>query len=207
MANAGDPLGSGLVTSLARPGGNVTGLSLMSPDLGGKRLELLKEVLPQVSSVGVLWNAVNPYSAILFKETQSAAQLFGIELQSIEVRSPNNFDSAFAAVTPQRLGALITVEDPLTFSHRTRIADFAASNRLPAIHGLREFVDAGGLLSYGASQADLYRRAAGYVAKILKGAKPADLPIQQPTKFELIVNLKAEGARSRNSSYSARPRR
>ena len=137
----------------------------------------------------MIWNGANPYSALVFKETKSAAQMFGIDLQSIEVLGPDDFDSALPAAAQQRLGALITVEDPLTYSHRKRIADFAASNRLPAIHGLREYAEAGGLMSYGASQADLYRRAAGYVEKILKGAKPADLPVEQPTKFELVVNL------------------
>jgi ABC-type uncharacterized transport system substrate-binding protein len=194
MTTAGDPLGSGLVTSLARPGGNVTGLSLMAPDLGGKRLELLKEVLPGVFRVGILWNAANPYSALVFKETASAARILGIELQSIEVRSPDDFDGALAASTRLLVGALITVEDPLTVGHRKRIADFAAINRLPAIYGLREFVDAGGLMAYGAHLADLQRRAAGYVDKIIKGAKPADLPVEQPTKFELVVNLKTAKA-------------
>jgi putative ABC transport system substrate-binding protein len=194
MTTAGDPLGSGLVTSLARPGGNVTGLSLMAPDLGGKRLELLKEVLPGVFRVGILWNAANPYSALVFKETESAARLLGIEIQSIEVRSPDDFDGALAASTRLLVGALITVEDPLTVGHRKRIADFAASNRLPAIYGLREFVDAGGLMAYGAHLADLQRRAAGYVDKIIKGAKPADLPVEQPTKFELVINLKTAKA-------------
>jgi putative tryptophan/tyrosine transport system substrate-binding protein len=194
MTAAGDPLGSGLVASLARPGGNVTGLSLMAPDLGGKRLELLKEVLPQVSRVGILWNATNPYSALVLKETESAAQIFRIQLQSIEVRSPDDFGSALPTATQLRVGALITVEDPLTFSHRKFIADFAASNRLPAIYGLKEFVEAGGLMAYGADLADSYRRAAGYVDKILKGAKPADLPIEQPTKFEFVINLKTAKA-------------
>ncbi len=194
MTSAGDPLGSGLVTSLARPGGNVTGLSLMAPDLGGKRLELLKEVLPGVFRVGILWNAANPYSALVFKETASAARILGIELRSIEVRSPDDFDGALAASTRLLVGALITVEDPLTVGHRKRIADFAAINRLPAIYGLREFVDAGGLMAYGAHLADLQRRAAGYVDKIIKGAKPADLPVEQPTKFELVVNLKTAKA-------------
>ncbi len=194
MTTAGDPLGSGLVISLARPGGNVTGLSLMAPDLGGKRLELLKEVLPGVFRVGILWNAANPYSALVFKETESAARILGIELRSIEVRSPDDFDGALAASTRLLVGALITVEDPLTVGHRKRIADFAAINRLPAIYGLREFVDAGGLMAYGAHLADLQRRAAGYVDKIIKGAKPADLPVEQPTKFELVVNLKTAKA-------------
>jgi putative ABC transport system substrate-binding protein len=191
MTSAGDPLGSGLVTSLAQPGGNVTGLSLMAPDLAGKRLELLKDVFPKVSRVGILWNATNPYSALVFKETQSAAPVLGIQLQSIEVRTPDDFDSALPAATRQHVDALITVEDPLTVNYRKRVADFAASNRLPAIYGLREFVDAGGLMAYGAHLVDLYRTAAGYVDKILKGAKPADLPVQQPTKFELVINMQA----------------
>ena len=194
MTAAGDPLGSGLVASLARPGGNITGMSLMAPDLGGKRLELLIELLPQLSRVGILWNATNPYSALVFKETKSAAQVLRIELQSVEVRNPDDFDSALATATRQRVSALITVEDPLTVGQRKRIADFTASNRLPAIYGLKEFVAAGGLMAYGANLADLYRRAAGYVDKILKGAKAADLPIEQPTKFELVINLKTAKA-------------
>jgi putative ABC transport system substrate-binding protein len=194
MANAGDPLGSGLVTSLARPDGNVTGMSLMAPDLGAKRLELLKEVLPGISRAGILWNAANPYSALVFKETENAAPIFGIQLQSIEVRSPNDIDTNLPAAMQQHIGALITVEDPLTFSHRKQIADFAANNQLPTINGLREYVHVGGLMSYGANLADLYRRAAGYVEKLLKGAKPADLPVQQPTKFDLVINLKTAKA-------------
>ena len=190
MAAAGDPLGSGLVASLARPGGNVTGMSLMAPDLGGKRLELLKELLPRLARVAVLWNAANPYAAIVFKETQTAGPTLGIEVQSLEVRGPDDFDGAFGIARRQRPDALITVEDPLTFSHRKRIADFAIGQQLPSLHGIREFAAAGGLMSYGASLADLYRRAAGYVDKILRGAKPADLPVQQPSKFEFVVNLK-----------------
>ena len=166
----------------------------MAPDLGGKRLELLKEVLPGVFRVGILWNAANPYSALVFKETESAARILGIELRSIEVRSPDDFDGALSASTRLLVGALITVEDPLTVGHRKRIADFAAINRLPAIYGLREFVDAGGLMAYGAHLADLQRRAAGYVDKIIKGAKPADLPVEQPTKFEFVINLKTAKA-------------
>jgi ABC-type uncharacterized transport system substrate-binding protein len=193
MVNAGDPLGSGLVASLARPGGNVTGMSLMAPDLGAKRLELLQELLPQVSRVGILWNAANPYSALVFKVTESAAPKFGIQLHSIEVRSSNDIDSRLPA-TKHLVDALIVVEDPLTFGQRKPIADFATSNKLPAIYGLREYVDVGGFVSYGANNADLYRRAAGYVDKILKGAKPSDLPVQQPTKFELVINLKTAKA-------------
>jgi ABC-type uncharacterized transport system substrate-binding protein len=196
MTAAGDPLGSGLVASLARPGGNVTGMSLMVPDLGGKRLELLKELLPRLVRVAVLWNAANPYPAIVFKETQAAGLTLGVEVQSLEVRSPDDFDSAFETARRQRPDALISVEDPLTFSHRKRIADFALADRLPSLHGLREDAEAGGLISYGANLPDLFRRAAGYIDKILKGAKPADLPVQQPTKFELVINLKTAKALS-----------
>jgi putative ABC transport system substrate-binding protein len=194
LTSAGDPLGSGLVTSLARPGGNVTGLSLMQSDVGGKRLEMLKEVVPQVSRVGILWNAANPYSALVFKEAQSAAQILGVQLQSIEVRSPDDLDPALRALMQQNLGALITVGDPFVHAYRRRIADFAASNRLPAIYSSREFAEAGGLMAYGAHLADLNRRAAGYVDRILKGATPADLPVEQPTKFELVINLKTAKA-------------
>jgi putative ABC transport system substrate-binding protein len=194
MTSAGDPLGSGLVASLAQPGGNVTGLSLMVPDIGGKRLELLKELVPRISRVAVLWNAANPYSAHVLRETESAARTSGIEVQSLEVRGPNDFDKVFEAARLQHPDALITVEDPLTVNYRNQIADFAATNRLPAIHGVREFVEAGGLMAYGASLSDLYRRAAAYVDKILRGTKPADLPIQQPTKFEFVINLKAAKA-------------
>jgi len=190
MTSAGDPLGSGLVTSLARPGANVTGLSLMAPELGGKRLELLKEILPGLNRVAIIWNAANPYSALVFKETQRAAQVLNIQVHSLEVRHPGELGDALEAATRQHASALITVEDPLTLNHRQQIADFAAKNRLLAIYGLREFADAGGFLTYGAHIADLMRRSAGYVDKILKGAKPADLPVEQPTKFELVINLK-----------------
>jgi putative ABC transport system substrate-binding protein len=194
MTAAGDPMGSGLVASLARPGGNVTGMSLMAPDLGGKRLELLKELLPRLSRVAVLWNAANPYPALVFKETQAAGRTLGIEVQSLEVRGPDDLDGAFEAARRQHPDALISVEDPLTGTYRKRIADFAVADRLPSLYGLKEDVEAGGLLSYGANLADLFRRAAGYVDKILKGAKPTDLPVEQPTKFELVINLKAAKA-------------
>jgi putative ABC transport system substrate-binding protein len=193
LVNAGDPVGSGLVTSLARPGGNITGMSLMAPDLVGKRLELLKELLPLLYRTGILWNGANPYSAVVFNEMESAAPKIGIELHSIEVRSPADIDAMLPAAK-HRFDALITVEDPLTYGQRKRIADFAVSNRLPSIFGLREYVDAGGLMSYGTNNAALYRRAAGYVEKILKGAKPPDLPVMQPTKFDLIINLKTAKA-------------
>jgi putative ABC transport system substrate-binding protein len=194
MTAAGDPLGSGLVASLARPDGNVTGMSLMATDLGAKRLELLKEVVPRLSRVVVLWNADNPYSVLVFKETQAGGRTLGIEVRSLEVRGPDDFDSAFEAAKGLRPDALITVEDPLTGDHRTRIAEFTARQQLPSLHGIRDFVAAGGLISYGPSIADLFRRAAYYVDKILRGAKPADLPVQQPTKFEMVINLKTAKA-------------
>jgi putative ABC transport system substrate-binding protein len=194
MLAAGDPVGSGLVTNLARPGGNVTGLSLMVPDLGGKRLELLKELLPQMSRVAVLWNAANPYPALVFKETLGAAETLGIEVQSLEVRAPDDFGGAFQAAERQRPEALIMVEDPLTMDFRSQIADFALAHQLPAMNGFREFVDAGGLMAYGASLSDLLRRAAEYVDKILRGAKPGDLPVEQPTKFQLLINLRTAKA-------------
>jgi putative ABC transport system substrate-binding protein len=194
MTGAGDPLGSGLVASLAQPGGNVTGMSLMAPDLGGKRLELLKEVLPRVSRVAVLWNAGNPSSALAFKETQAAGRTLGIQVQSLEVRDPDDFDGAFKSARRLRPDALVTVEDPLIISHATRIAEFTTGQQLPSVHGVREFIAAGGLISYGTNLTDVLRRAAGYVDKILKGAKPADLPVQQPTKFEMVINLKTARA-------------
>jgi putative ABC transport system substrate-binding protein len=193
MTAAGDPLGSGLVPSLARPGGNVTGMSLM-PGIGGKRVELLKELLPRLSHVTVLWNASNPHPTIVFKETQAAGQTLGIEVQSFEVRAGDDFDGAFEAARKRRTDALITVEDPLTFDYQKRIADFALIERLPSLFGTRDYVAAGGLMSYGTNLFDLVRRAAGYVDKILRGAKPADLPVQQPATFELVINRKTAEA-------------
>jgi putative ABC transport system substrate-binding protein len=190
MMSAGDPVGSGLVVSLAQPGGNVTGMSLMAPDLGGKRLELLKELLPGISRVAVLWNAANPYSALVFKETGGAAQTLGVELQSLEIREPPDLDAALEAATAQHADALITVEDPLTSDLRKKIAEFAADHRLPTVSGLRVFADSGFLITYGADLADINRRSVVYADKILKGAKPSDLPVEQPTKFELVINLK-----------------
>ena len=194
MAPAGDPVGSGLVTSLARPTENVTGLSLMAPDVDGKRLELLKELLPRLSRVAIIWNAANPYPPQVFRETKKAADALGIEIQSLEVTGPHDFSKALGALEVQQPDGLITVEDPLTLDRREQIASFAAAKKLPAIYGVREFVQAGGLMAYGASFSDLRRRAAVYVDKILKGATPAHLPIQQPTKFELLINLKAAAA-------------
>lgn len=190
MTAAGDPLSSGLVASLAHPGGNVTGLSLMVPDIAGKRLELLREILPRLARVAVLWNAANPYPAIVFKETQAAGKRLGIEVQSLEVRSPDDFNDAFEKARRQRPDALVEIEDPLTISLYKRIVKFAAAEHLPSLHGDGREVEAGGLISYGASIPDLFHRAAGYVDKILRGARPADLPVEQPTKFELVINVK-----------------
>jgi|SRR5579872_1204779 len=194
MTSAGDPLGSGLIASLARPGGNVTGLSLMAPDLGGKRLELLRQIVPGLARVAVVWNAANPYPRLVLKQTENAAQQLKIEVQSLEVRVPDDVSSALDAAVRNKADGLISVEDPLTQSQRRLIADFAINNRLPAMSGVRDFADAGGLLSYGPDLGDLYQRAAGYVNKILNGAKPSDLPVEQPTKFELVINLKTAKA-------------
>jgi putative tryptophan/tyrosine transport system substrate-binding protein len=194
MTSAGDPLGTRLVSGLARPGGNVTGLSLMSPDISGKRLELIERVVPNIASVAIMWNATNPYPALVYRQTENAARQLKLEVQSLEVRTPDDVASALEAAVRQNANALITVEDPLTVNYRKQIADFAVKNRLPTMSGLREYVDAGGLLSYGPALADLYRRAAGYVDKILKGAKPSELPVEQPTTFELVVNLKTARA-------------
>src|SRR6516225_4203883 len=161
----------------------------MTSDLGGKRLELLKELSPRLARVAVPWNAANPYPAIVFRATQGAGQTLGSEVQCLAVRGPDVLDRACEAARTQRPHAMITVEDPLTLTYRKRIADFATGQQLPSLHASREFAAAGGLISYGANLVDLNRRAAGYVDKILKGAKPADLPVQQPTKFDLVINL------------------
>ena len=194
MAIIGDPTAGGLVVGLARPGGSVTGLSAVSPELSGKALGLLKEAFPQVSRVAILWNPANPAKVLDFKEAQAAAQALGIQLQSLEVRQPDDFDRAFGAATRERAEALSVRSESVALFNRKRIVEFAAKRRLPAIYELSEFVDAGGLMSYGPQPLDLYRRAAYFVDKILKGAKPADLPIEQPTKFELVINLKTAKA-------------
>ena len=194
MVNVGDPVGTGLAQSLARPGGNITGLSRLDQELSGKRLQLLTEVVPKVSRVAALYNPDNPSLALSFRETEVAARTLGVELRSLAVRGPNEFETAFQAATRGRAGALIVLGDALTFRHRARIADLAAKHRLPAIFGAGEYVDAGGLMSYSPNLSDMYRRAATYVDKILKGAKPADLPVEQPTRFELVLNLKTAKA-------------
>ena len=198
FAGVGDPVASGLVTSLARPGSNVTGLSLfITPKLQGKRLELLKQAVPRISRVAVLWQpgAVSERTEKdILKESDVAARALGVRLQSVEVRGPADFDRAFTRMTAARADALTVYGSAMFFDERKRLVDLVAKNRMPAAYGLREYVDAGGLMSYGPHGPDLFRRAATYVNKILKGAKPADLPIEQPTKFELAINLKAANA-------------
>jgi ABC-type uncharacterized transport system substrate-binding protein len=190
MAEVADPVGVGLVASLARPGGNITGLTTLSPDLDGKRLELVKEILPKVTRVAYIWDPANSAGRIRFKEVQRAAQALAITLQSLEARNPKELESAFEATIRERPGALM-VPNPTVLAYGRQVADFAVQNRLPVIYDTREHAEKdGGLLSYGPNFADLLRRAATYVDRILKGTEPADLPVAQPTKFELVVNLK-----------------
>jgi len=191
MAISSDPVGTGFVAGLARPGGNVTGLSSISPELSGKRLELLREVVPGLSRVAFLWNPDVRGNVLDYRETEGAARSLRLQLQSVEVVRAEGLDRAFSAVTKERAQALIVPPlNPVAFSNRDQIVSFAQRNQLPSIYAQREYVDAGGLMSYGPSTPDMHRRAAIYVDKILKGAKPADLPVEQPTKFELVINLK-----------------
>ena len=190
MTNVNDPVELGLVASLAHPGGNVTGLSNVGSDLGGKQLELLKEAFPTVSRVAVLWDSANPGNALLLGEMKVAAERLRVTLQPVELHSPDDFEHAFSAIKKEA-SALSALRNAVTNTYRSRIVDFAAKSGLPAIYPEREFVEIGGLMSYGPNFADLFRRAATFVDKILKGAKPADLPVEQPTKFELVINLKA----------------
>jgi putative ABC transport system substrate-binding protein len=194
MAVSGDPVHTGLVASLARPGGNVTGLTILTPDLAAKRLEILNEVLPKLGRVAVLWNAANPVKLLDWQETQSAARKMGLELQSIEVRNSADIDAVLHKPRMDRADALVVFSDGLINAHRKNIVDFAVSNRLPGMYPYREFVIEGGLISYAPSYTDLFRRAAIYVDKVLQGASPANLPVEQPTKFELIINLKVAKA-------------
>jgi len=189
-----DPVGSGLVASLASPGGSVTGLSSLSPELMGKRLQLLKEAVPGISRVAVLSDPTIPTHALDLREAEVAARSLKVQLQVLEARAPSDFASAFSAMTKGRAGGLILLGGLMFFVERTRIVELAAQSRLPAMYGSKENVEAGGLMAYGPSLRENWRRAATYVDKILKGAKPADLPIEQPTKFELVINLKAAKA-------------
>ena len=197
FAAASDPVTDGLVTSLARPGGNVTGLSNIAPDLVGKRLELLKQAVPGVNRVAILWQPGGTGERTeqdMRKGAEAAARALGVRLQFFEARGPADFDRAFSDMTRERAGALTSLGGSMFFSERRRLVDLAAKNRLPALYQQREFVDAGGLMAYGANLADNFRRAATYVDKILKGTKPGDLPIEQPTKFELVINTKTAKA-------------
>jgi putative ABC transport system substrate-binding protein len=182
------------VASLARPGGNLTGLSVLAPELSGKRLELLKEVVPGLTRVAVLWNAANPANASAWEETQAAARALGLRLHSQEVRGPQDLEGAFALTAKVRPEALLVLQDSVINMYRQQIAEFVTQQHLPSVFFTREWVVAGGLMSYGPSIPDLFRRAATYVDKILKGAKPADLPVEQPRKFELVLNLKTAQA-------------
>jgi putative ABC transport system substrate-binding protein len=189
--SSGDPVAAGLVDSLARPGGNITGFTDIGAVLAGKRLELLKETVPKLSRVAVLWDPQNPSSAQQWKESQLPARELGLQLHSMEVSSADKFESAFKEATKARSGALASTSNALANSNQKRIADLATKNRLPAIYLREDWVASGGLMSYGPDRADVYKRVAVFVDKILKGTKPADLPVEQPTKFEFIINLKA----------------
>jgi len=195
MSSVGDPIGLGLIASLARPGGNVTGLSYsVGLDTFSKQLELLKETVPKIGRVAVLSNPANPAHSLAIPNVKVAAQSLGVQLQLLDAHQPDEFDGAFAEMSKEGVAALLVLPDSLFSLHRTRLANLAARNRLPSMFGNRENVEAGGLMSYGPNLPDLYRRAAPFVDKILKGAKPADLPVEQPTKFELVVNLKTAKA-------------
>ena len=209
MAVVVDPMATGLVASLARPGGNITGLSSMAPEVTGKQLEMLKEVVPKASLVAVLWNPANAGNAPQVRQAQAAARALGVRLQPLEARGPSEIDSAFATMTSEQAGAVIVLVDAMLLDHRTQIADLAARRRLPAVYGLSDHAEAGGLMAYGPNRLDIVRRAASYVDKILKGAKPGDLPVEQPTKFALVINLKTprpSASRSRRRSCSGRIR-
>jgi putative ABC transport system substrate-binding protein len=186
---ATDPVRQGLVTSLSHPGGNVTGLSFYNEELSGKRLQILREFVPELTRLAVIRNRLTEVDTIFWQDTEVAAQKLGVALQSLEVRGPEDFEAAFAGATRGGAQALLVFDDPLTVAYRSRITALAASSRLPVMYGYREFPDAGGLMSYGPSVVFLFRRAATFVDKILKGAKPTDLPVEQPTKFELVINL------------------
>jgi putative tryptophan/tyrosine transport system substrate-binding protein len=190
MVAVGDPVGTGLVASLARPGGNLTGLVSIAPDLEGKRLELLKEVVPKLALVAFLVNPANPFHAVSETQARAAATALNLKVQFVAVRAESEFDQAFAAIMSERPGAFIMLADRLFLHHRARIVQFAARNHLPGIYAYRELVEAGGLMSFGPSYEAMHRRSAYYVDRILKGAKPGDLPMEQPTQFQLIVNSK-----------------
>jgi putative ABC transport system substrate-binding protein len=194
MAHVGNPVETGLVASLARPGGNITGVSVMATELSGKHLELLKEALPQASRIAVLWTSANPAVVPILKELQVVAQEFSVRLHAVDVAQAQDLESAFAAITTGSAEALMVVQSPSLFTHLSRIVDLAAKSRLPAIYQYREWVDAGGLMAYGPSLVDVYRRVVALVDQIRKGAEPADLPVEQVMRFELVLNLKTAKA-------------
>jgi putative ABC transport system substrate-binding protein len=194
MAIVADPVGSGLVTSLAHPGGNITGVSLMATELNAKRLQLLKEAIPQLSRVAVLWNPDTPFHAKVIEELKAAAPRLSIVLSFADAKTPAQFGSAFSKIRQAHAQALYVIQDGFFFTQRAAIMALASKAQLPATYGERDFANAGALMSYGPNPGDLYRRAAGYVDKILKGAKPGDLPIEQPTKFDFVVNLRTAKA-------------
>jgi putative ABC transport system substrate-binding protein len=194
FANVGDPVGTGFVASLAHPGGNMTGQSIVVVDLSGKRLELLREIIPTASTMAVIWNPTNSAVRLAWQETQDAALRFGIRMVSIEIRTVSDIISAFDIAKQEGCQGLIVLPDPLTGSHRSAMIALAAKARMPTVYGYREYVDEGGLLAYGPDYRAMYRRAAIYVDKILKGTKPADLPVEQPTTFDLVINLKTAQA-------------
>jgi len=194
MAVVVDPMATGLVASLALPGENITGLSSIAPEVTGKQLEMLKEVVPKASLVAVLWNPANAGNAPQVRQAQNAARALGVRLQPLEARGPSEIDSAFATMTSEQAGAVIVLVDAMFLDHRTQIADLAARRRLPAVYGLSDHAEAGGLMAYGPNRLAIVRRAATYVDKILKGAKPGDLPIEQPTRFALVINPKTAKA-------------
>ena len=194
FASSGDAVATGLVASLARPGGNVTGLTIIAPELAGKRLELLREAMPRFTRLAVLWNSANPVVVPEFKETQVAARTLGVQIQSVEVTDPGGFAGAFSAMRGKQPDGLIVLSDAMFLSQNAQIVALAAKSRLPAMYAESEFIVAGGLMSYGSNLVVQYRRAATYVDKILRGAKPADLPVEQPTKFELVINVKTAKA-------------
>jgi ABC-type uncharacterized transport system substrate-binding protein len=194
MVAVGDPVGTGVVASLSQPGGNITGLTSISAELEGKRLELLREVIPDVSHVALLWNADSPLQFLGERRTQAAAEALHIKVLSLGVRNEDGLEKAFAAIARERPDALLVLADRFFLHHRARIMEFAAKHRLPGVHAYRELVEAGGLMSYGPNYADMHRRAAYFVDRILKGAKTADLPVERPSIFDLVINLKAAKA-------------
>jgi putative ABC transport system substrate-binding protein len=194
MLGPGDPVTARLVDSHARPGGNITGITQMAPELSAKRLELLKQIIPKLSRLAVLTNSANPQVTLALQQTEDAARALGVSVQALDVRSPDEFDAAFSAIAAGQAQALVLLPDSMHLSQRKRIIDFAARRQLPTVSHFSQFVTDGGLMAYGPDVPDLYRRGAAFVDKIIKGAKPADLPVEQPTKFELVINLQTAKA-------------